>query len=84
MSSSLLLMEPLGGLFGRFLPTCRTAWCGGMFCTIGVTIGSGCGETFCTIGVIVGSGRASQVVATGGLGLLGSCGPSLGRIEFDN
>ena len=31
-----------------------------------------------------GSGCASQAVAAGGLGLLGSCGPSLARIEFDN
>ncbi|RVX00808.1 hypothetical protein CK203_026372 [Vitis vinifera] len=29
-------------------------------------------------------GCAPQVVATGGLGLLGSCGPSLARIESDN
>ncbi|RVW62180.1 hypothetical protein CK203_062594 [Vitis vinifera] len=33
-------------------------------------MGSRCGRTFCTIG----SGCAPQVVATGGLGLLGSCG----------
>ncbi|KAL6327621.1 hypothetical protein AAG906_022040 [Vitis piasezkii] len=56
MSSSLLLMEPLGGSFGRFLPTCCTARCGGTFCTIGVTIGSQCGRTFCTMGVTIGSG----------------------------
>ncbi|KAL6328761.1 hypothetical protein AAG906_003778 [Vitis piasezkii] len=43
MSSSLLLMEPIGGSFGRFLPV----W------------------------------RGAQVVATGGLDLPGSCGPSL-------
>ena len=43
-------------------------------------MGSRCGRTFCTIG----SGCAPQVVATGGLGLLGSCGPSLARIEFEN
>ena len=47
-------------------------------------MGSWCGRTFCTIGVTIGSGCASQVVAAGGLGLLGSCGPSLARIEFDN
>ena len=69
MSSSLLLMEPLGGSFGRFLPACRTAWCGGTFCTKGVTIGLGC---------------VPQVVSTGGLGLPGSCGPSLARIALDN
>ncbi|RVX09998.1 hypothetical protein CK203_013069 [Vitis vinifera] len=27
MSSSILLMEPMGGSFGRFLPACRTARC---------------------------------------------------------
>ena len=27
MSSNLLLMEPGGGSFDEFLPTCRTAWC---------------------------------------------------------
>ena len=32
----------------------------------------------------MGSGCVSQVVAAGGLGPLGSCGPSLSRIEFDN
>ena len=32
----------------------------------------------------IGSGYASQAVTADGLGLLGSCGPSLGRIEFDN
>ena len=69
MSSNLLLMEPLGGSFGRFLPTCRTAWCGVTFCTKGVTIGLGC---------------APQVVAAGGLGLPGSCGPSLARISPEN
>ena len=31
-----------------------------------------------------GLGRGAQVVAPGGLGLPGSCGPSLARIEFDN
>ena len=36
------------------------------------------------MGVTTGSGRAAQVVAAGGLGLPGSCGPSLARIEFDN
>ncbi|KAL6319166.1 hypothetical protein AAG906_011252 [Vitis piasezkii] len=71
MSSSLLLMEPMGGSFGRFLP----AW---------VTIGSRCGRTFCTIGVAIGSGCAAQVVATGGLGLPVLCGPRLACIEFDN
>ena len=35
-------------------------------------------------GVTTGSGRAAQVVAVGGLGLPGSCGLSLARIEFDN
>ena len=35
-------------------------------------------------GVTIGSGRGAQVVATGGLGLPGSWGPSLARIEFDN
>ena len=51
---------------------------------MGVTIRSQCGSTFYTMGVTTGSGRAAQVVAVGGLGLLGSCGPSLVRIEFDN
>ena len=69
MSSSLLLIEPLGGSFRRFLLACRTAWCGGTFCTMRVTRGSGC---------------ASQVAATGGLGLPGSCGPSLAHIVPDN
>ena len=32
----------------------------------------------------MGSGRGAQVMAIGGLDLLGSCGPSLARIEFDN
>ena len=32
----------------------------------------------------MGSRRGAQVVAIGGLDLLGSCGPSLARIEFDN
>ena len=54
------------------------------FCTMGVTMGSRCRRTFCTIGVTIGSGCALQVVAAGGFGLLGSCGPSLARIEFDN
>ena len=36
------------------------------------------------MGVTIRSGRVTQVVATGGLGLPGSCGPSLARIEFDN
>ena len=36
------------------------------------------------MGVVTGSGRGAQVVAIGGLDLLGSCGPSLARIEFDN
>ena len=36
------------------------------------------------MGVAMGSGRGAQVVAIGGLDLLGSCGPSLARIEFDN
>ena len=36
------------------------------------------------MGVTIGSGRAAQVVAAGGLGLPGSYGPSLTRIEFDN
>ncbi|RVX11012.1 hypothetical protein CK203_013250 [Vitis vinifera] len=35
-------------------------------------MGSRCGRTFCTIGVTIGSECAPQVVATGGLGLLGS------------
>ena len=35
-------------------------------------------------GVTIGLGRGAQVVATGGLDLPGSCGPSLARIEFDN
>ena len=39
---------------------------------------------FCTMGVTIGSGRGAQVVATGGLDLPGSCGPSLARIELDN
>ena len=34
--------------------------------------------------VTKGSGCAPQVVATGGLGLPGSCGPSLVRIALDN
>ena len=69
MSSSLLLMEPVGGSFGEFLPIYRTAWCGRMFCTTGVTRGSGC---------------VPQVMATGGLVFPGSCGPSLVRIASDN
>ena len=69
MSSNLLLMEPMGGSFGRFLPSCRTARCKRMFRTMGVTIGLG---------------RAAQVVAAGGLALPSSCGPSLARIELDN
>ena len=36
------------------------------------------------MGVTIGSGRAAQVVPAGGLGLPGSCGPSLAHIEFDN
>ena len=36
------------------------------------------------MGVTTGSGRGAQVVATGGLGLPGSCGLSLARIEFNN
>ena len=39
---------------------------------------------FRTMGVTIGSGRGAQVVATDGLGLPGSWGPSLARIEFDN
>ena len=35
-------------------------------------------------GVTIGLGRGAQVVATGGLDLAGSCGPSLASIEFDN
>ncbi|RVW67470.1 hypothetical protein CK203_063052 [Vitis vinifera] len=62
MSSSLLLMEPLGGSFGRFLPTCRTA-CAGKHSERSYTMG---------------------VVATSGLGLPDSCGPSLARIVPDN
>ena len=69
MSSNILLMEPLGSSLGRFLPVCRIAWYGGTFCTKGVTIGSG---------------WAPQVVATGGLDLPGSYGPSLARIAPDN
>ena len=41
-------------------------------------------DTFCTMGVTTGSRRAVQVVAAGGLGLPGSCGLSLARIEFNN
>ena len=69
MSSSLLLMEPVGGSFGEFLPACRTAWCGRMFYTTSA---------------IKGLGYASQVVATGGLIFPGSCGPSLARIASDS
>ncbi|RVW13892.1 hypothetical protein CK203_090006 [Vitis vinifera] len=47
-------------------------------------MGSRCGGTFCTMGAIIGSGRGARVVAAGGLDLLGSCGPSLARIELDN
>ncbi|RVX18507.1 hypothetical protein CK203_006460 [Vitis vinifera] len=47
-------------------------------------MGSRCGGTFCTMGAIIGSGRGARVVATGGLDLPGSCGPSLARIELDN
>ena len=36
------------------------------------------------MGVTIGLRRAVQVVAAGGLGLSGSCGPSLACIEFDN
>ena len=84
MSSNLLLMEPMGGSFERFLPFCCTVRCERTFRTMGVTIGSRCRSTFCTMGVTIGSGRAAQVVAAGGLGLPGSYGPSLTRIEFDN
>ena len=69
MSSNLLLMEPVGSSFRGFLPAWRTAWCGKTFYTMGVTRGSGC---------------APQVVATGGLVFLGSCGLSLARIASDN
>ena len=41
MSSSLLLMEPVGGSFRGFFPAWRTAWCEKTFCTMGVTRGSG-------------------------------------------
>ena len=58
-----------GGSFGEFLPACRTAWCGRMFCTTGVTRGSGC---------------VSQAVAAGDLVFPSSCGPSLARIASDN
>ena len=69
MSFSLLLMEPVGGSFGGFLPACCTAWYEMTFCTMGVTRGSGC---------------VPQVVATSGLVFPGSCGPSLVRIASDN
>ena len=36
------------------------------------------------MGVTTGSGHVAQVVAAGGLGLPGSCGPNLTHIEFDN
>ena len=84
MSSSLLLMEPKGGSLGGFLPSSGIAGCEWTFRTTGVTMGSWCGSTFCTTGVTIGSGRVAPVVATGGLGLPGPCGPSLVRIEFDN
>ena len=69
MSSSLLLMEPMGGSFGEFLSACRTAWCGRVFRTTGVTRGSGC---------------ISQVVGAGDLVFPGPCWPSLARIGSDN
>ncbi|KAL6329009.1 hypothetical protein AAG906_007299 [Vitis piasezkii] len=34
------------------------------------------------MGVTIGSGRGAQVVAIGGLDLLGSCGPSLARLNL--
>ena len=70
MSSSRLLMEPRRvGSFDEFPPTCRTAWCGGLFWTVGA---------------IGGLGYVSQVAAVGSLSLPGSCGPNLARIAFDN
>ena len=36
------------------------------------------------MGATGGSGYISQVVATGGLGFPGTCGPSLARIASDN
>ena len=69
MSSSLLLMEPMGGSFGEFLLACRTAWCGRVFRTTGVTRGSGC---------------VSQVVGAGGLVFLSPCEPRLVRIVSDS
>ena len=84
MSSNLLLMKPKGGLLGRFLPSSGIAGCEWTFRTTGVTMGSRCGSMFCTTGVAIGSGRVAPVVAAGGLGLPGSCGPSLAHIEFDN
>ncbi|RVW85135.1 hypothetical protein CK203_032941 [Vitis vinifera] len=73
MSSSLLLMEPMGGSFGRFLPAGRS---------LGVSERSHrWGDHGVTMrryvlhhGAIIGSGRGARVVATGGLDLLGSCG----------
>ncbi|RVW70980.1 hypothetical protein CK203_050596 [Vitis vinifera] len=68
---SLLLMEPTGGWFGRFLPACCTAWYGGTFYTIRVTIGSGCGGTFRAIGVTIGSGFQGLLLLSQGILTLG-------------
>ncbi|RVW42766.1 hypothetical protein CK203_079968 [Vitis vinifera] len=83
MSSSLLLMEPMGGSFGRFPQPAvplganeRSASRGDYGVTMRVYV--------LHHGVAMGSGRGAQVVAIGGLDLPGSCGPSLARIEFDN
>ncbi|RVW81465.1 hypothetical protein CK203_035185 [Vitis vinifera] len=83
MSSSLLLMEPMGGSFGRF-PQLLYRWVRMNVPHHGGDYGVTMRVTFCTMGVAMGSGRGAQVVATGGLDLPGSCGPSLARIEFDN
>ena len=62
-------MEPGGGSFDELLPACHTAWCGGLFRTVGTT---------------GGLGYVSQVTAIDGLSLPGSYDPNLARITSDN
>ncbi|KAL6320521.1 hypothetical protein AAG906_007600 [Vitis piasezkii] len=73
MSSSLLLMEPMGGSFGRFLPTCRTAWCGGTFCTIGVTKGRCAPGLWCWRPWPSSCGPSLARIASDNWGLLSRC-----------
>ena len=69
MSSSLLLMEPVGGSFRGFSPSLAYRLVREDVLYHGSDQGSGC---------------ALQVVATGGFVFPGSCGPSLARIASDN